>query len=324
MYKLVLILFLNSVLLASYTNCEFKNSNYEDICKSLIKRGVSYEYANKFLLSYFKTQKYDELSWKYLQPSKIKIHRKNEKKANNTLIKHIPKIVKHLKKYKEVYDFTEKEFGVNREIIAAILMKETALGKIELKHDAFKVCNTMVVKNKNKTPRDKWLLKMGKSSMISIIEHCYKKGLSVEECNLPSSYAGAVGIPQFMPNSFIYAQGYKTKIADLNKMEDAIVSASKFLHKKASFNELIDWSKLSDIAEVEAAWYVYEFKNENSSLVYSKNKRNNKDYDCFLCEKEEYAYLRKYAKKVMRYNNSSNYTIGVIRLAYESHIGLIK
>ena len=324
MYKLLLVLFLNSVVFGSYTNCSFKNKNYEDICESLVKRGVSYEYANKFLLSYFKTKKYDELSWKYLHPSKIKIHKKNEKKANNTLVRHIPKIVKHLKKYSHVYDFTEKEFGVNREIIASILMKETALGKIELKHDAFKVCNTMVVKNRQKTPRDKWLLKMGKSSMVSIIDHCYKKGLSVQNCNLPSSYAGAVGIPQFMPNSFVYAQGYQTKMADLNKMEDAIVSASKFLNKKASFNKLIEWDKLSGIEQIESQWYDYELKHDNSSLVYEKSKRNNKVYKCFLCKEEKYQYLKKYAKKIMRYNNSSNYAIGVIRLAYESHVGLVK
>lgn len=324
MYKLILVLFLNSVLLATYTNCEFKNPNYKDICESLIEKNVSYDYANEFLLSYFKTKKYDELSWKYLHPSKISTHRKNEKKANNTLIRHVPKIVKHLKKYTHVYDFTEKEFGVNREIVAAILMKETALGKIKLKHDAFKVSNTMVVKNRFKTPRDKWLLKMGKSSMVAIIEYCYKKDLSVEMCNLPSSYAGAIGIPQFMPESFIYAQGYKTKMADLNKMEDAIVSASKFLNKKASFDQLIEWDKLSDIEQIESEWYDYELKYDNSSLVHEKSKRSNKAYECFLCEKEEYIYLRKYAKKVMRYNNSSNYAIGVIRLAYESHVGLLK
>ncbi|MCF6340670.1 MAG: lytic murein transglycosylase [Sulfurimonas sp.] len=322
MYKLILILFLNSALFATYTNCKFQNTNYEDICNSLVKRGVSYEYINKFLLSPEKTKNYDELSWKYLHPDKILTYIKNEKKANKTLLSHIPKILKHLKKYEQVYDYTEKKFGVNREIVAAILMKETALGKIKLNHDAFKVCNTMVVKNRLKTPRDKWLMKMGKSSMVSIIQYCYKKGLSVDRCNLPSSYAGAVGIPQFMPNSFVYAQGYKTKMPDLNKMEDAIVSASNFLNKKASFDKLIEWDKLSNIAQIESQWYNYELKYDNSSLVYEINKRDNTKNECFLCNKEEHIYLKKYVKKILVYNNSSNYAIGVIRLAYESYVGL--
>ena len=324
MYKLLLLLFLNSVVYATYTNCEFQNENYEEICESLIERGVSYEYVNKFLLSCEKTKKYDEVSWKYLHPDKILKFRKNEKKANNTLLPHVPKIVKHLKKYSYVYDFTEKEFGVNREIVASILMKETALGKIELKHDAFLVCNTIVIKNKAQTPREEWLMNVGKSNMISIIEHCYKKGLQAKRCNLPSSYAGAVGIPQFMPESFIYAQGFKTEMADLNKMEDAIVSASKFLNKKASFDKLMEWDKISDIEQIESGWYDFESKCDNSSLVYEVNKRDNTAYECFLCKKKKYNYLREYAKKIMKYNNSSNYAIGVLRLAYESHARLVK
>jgi len=255
MKKILTVLVLGSSLSGAYTNCDFKNENYKDICKKVVKHGVSYSYANEFLLSCEKTKKLDEVSWKNFHPSKILTFRKNEKKANNTLLPHVPKIVRHLKKYKKVYDFTEAEFGVNREIVAAILMKETALGSIELKHDSFKVCNTLVVKNKAKTSREKRLAKMGKSNMASIIEYCYKKGLSVQRCELPSSYAGAVGIPQFMPNSFVYAQGYKTKFADLNKMEDAIVSASKFLHKKASFTQLIEWEKMGDLEVIESAWY---------------------------------------------------------------------
>jgi len=289
-----------------------------------LKTKISYEYANQFLLSYFKTQKFDEISYKYLQPKYIKIHRKNEKKANNTLVKYIPDMVKHLKKYTEVYDYTEKKYGVNREIVAAILIKETRLGKIKPKHDAFIVFNTLVVRTIPNTPREKWLLNMGKSNMASIITHCYKKGITPEECNLPSSYAGAVGIPQFMPNNFIYTEGYKTEIADLTKMEDAIVSASKFLNKKANFKELIDWNKIPNIIELESHWYDFEFENENASFIYAKNKNGDKKYQCFACDRAELDYLREYIKKIMRYNNSSNYAIGVMRLAYEAKMGLSK
>ncbi len=318
MIKILLLLTLTTLLSAKYTNCEFQNDDYTDICKKVVKNGVSYKYANKFLLSYFKTKKFDEVSWKYLQPRHIKKHKANEKKANNVLVKYIPDIVKHIKKYKEVYDYSEKKYGVNREIIAAILMKETKLGKIKPTHDAFIVFNTIVVRTKAKTSREKWLLKMGKTNMSSIIIHCYKKGVTPEQCNLPSSYAGAIGIPQFMPNSFIYSQGYKTKVADLTKMEDAIVSASRFLHKKASWDTLIDWSKIPEMATLESSWYEYEFNNDNASFVY-KSSKSGKDYDCFSCGKKELEYVREYTKKIMRYNNSSNYSVGVMRLAYDAH-----
>jgi len=314
----LLLLSLVTALSAKYTNCEFKNPHYIDVCESVVKKGVSYKYANQFLMSYFKTQKFDEVSWTYLQPSKIAHHKKQEKKANNILVRFIPKMLENLREYKEVYNYVEKKYGVNREIIAAILLKETKLGKIKPTHDAFIVFNTIVVRTKGETPREKWLLKMGKTNMAMIINYCYKNELEPEACNLPSSYAGAVGIPQFMPNSFVYAQAYKGKVADLTKMEDAIVSAANFLHKKAAFDTLIDWDKMEDIPKVEQEWYEYEFQNKDTSFVYEESKTG-KLYNCFTKDKPELQYMREYTRKIMRYNNSSNYAVGVMSLAYQAH-----
>lgn len=324
MTKLLLLLFSSTLLFAKYSDCKFENQDYTDVCNRSVEKGVSYDYANEFLLSYFKTQKFDEVSFKYLQPQYITTHKKNEKKANNVLVKYIPEIVEHLKKYSDVYDYAEEKFGVNREIIAAILIKETRLGKIKPSHDAFIVFNTLVVRTKPNSDREKWLLNMGKTNMVSIITHCYERGLVPDECNLPSSYAGAVGIPQFMPNSFVYTEGYKTKTADLTKMEDAIVSASKFLHDKADFSELIDWNKVPDMVDIESKWYDFEFENEDASFVYAKSSKSDKEYKCFSCDKEELDYLREFTKKIMKYNNSSNYAVGVLRLAHDAKKGLNK
>jgi len=310
--KKIFFLLLATLLSAKYTNCNFKNKHYEEICKKVVKHGVSYDYANRFLLSYFKTQKYDEISWKYLQPSKIKYHQANERKANNILIGYEDQMVRNLKKYKKVYDKAEKKYGVNREIVSAILLKETKLGKIKPTHDAFIVFNTIVTRVDIKTSRDKWLLNMGKTNMVSIIEYCYKKKLSPYMCKLPSSYAGAVGIPQFMPNSFVFTEGYKKSLADLNKMEDAIMSVAKFLHKKAKFTKPIDWKKMPKIPQIEQEWYEFAYKHRNASLVYeSKNKKY------FTKNRDKLKYFAKYIKKILKYNNSSNYAIGVLRLAYD-------
>ena len=320
--KLLLLLATVSILSAKYDNCNFKNDNYTDICEKVVKSGVSYKYANQFLMSYFKTQKFDEISWKYLQPSKLKYHKTNEKKANNVLAKFVPKMVINLKKYEEVYNFAEKKYGVNREIIAAVLLKETKLGKIKPTHDAFIVFNTMVVRTKAETSREKWLLRMGKSNMGAIIKFCYKEDIRPDSCNLPSSYAGAVGIPQFMPNSFNYAVSYKGKNPDLTNMEDAIVSVANFLHKKAGFDTLVDWDNMEDIPKIEQEWYQYAFENEDASFVYETG-RNGKVYNCFTKDKPSLKTLKDYTKKIMRYNNSSNYAVGVMSLAYQAHYSLL-
>ncbi|MFT5660500.1 MAG: membrane-bound lytic murein transglycosylase B [Sulfurimonas sp.] len=319
--KLLLLTLTTTMLFAEYINCEFQKPHYEEICKKVVKKGVPVHDANLFLLSR-KTEKMDLRSFKLFHPDKIQKHRENEKKANNVLVKYVPKIIAHVKKYDKVYDEAEKRYGVNREIVASILMKETKLGIIKPSFDAFEVFNTLVVKVKVKTKRDKWLLNMGKSNLVSIISYCYKKGYAPEQCSLPSSYAGAVGIPQFMPSSFVYIDSYKDKVGDLTKMEDAIMSASRYLHKKANFTTLIDWSKIPKMPKVEADWYDYEFKNKDASFVYSQSKKTGKKYNCFACNKPELEYLRTYAKTIMRYNNSSNYAIGVMRLAYDTHKGL--
>jgi membrane-bound lytic murein transglycosylase B len=317
--KLLILPLLCVGLYGSYTNCEFKNPHYTDVCKNAIKAGVSYEYANLFLTSYFKTKKYDLKSWELLQPSKISYHKTQEKKANNALVRYLPKMVEHLKEYAEVYDEAEKRYGVNREIIAAILLKETHLGKIVPKHDAFIVFNTIVTHVKGDSPRERWLLNMGKTNMANIIAHCFKRDLQPEECNLPASYAGAVGIPQFMPNSFVYADAYRAEEPDLTKMEDAILSAAHYLHKRAAFSELIEWEQTGDVVAFEQEWYEYAFTHDNASFAHEKNK-NAKPYSCFSKDRPELAYLKEQVLKVMRYNNSSNYAIGVISLAYQAHL----
>ena len=325
MYKIILLLLFTTFLNADrvYTNCDFQNEHYGDICEKTVKNGVSYQYANHFLLSYFQDTQFDEVSWKYLQPNKIMHHRTQEQKANNVLVKYVSKMVKNLQEYEEVYDYIEKEFGVNREIIAAILLKETKLGEIHPTHDAFIVFNTMVLRTDPNSSREKWLLKIGKSNMASIIIHCYKKGVEPRECRLPSSYAGAVGIPQFMPNSFVYAKAYKGEISDLTKMEDAIVSAANFLHKKAKFSVPIVWDIMPNVVKIEKEWYQYAFEHKDSSFVYEKSK-SGKKYNCFTKTKPELEYMKDYIKKIMRYNNSSNYAVGVMRLAYDAHYQLKK
>ncbi len=238
MIKKVLLLAISTLAFAEYSNCNFQNKNYTEICEKTVKRGVPVHNVNLFLLSP-KTDNMDLRSFKLFHPSKIKTHRANEKRANNVLVKYVPQIIEHVNKYSKVYDKAEKKYGVSREVVAAILMKETRLGKIKPSFDAFEVFNTLVVKVKVKTKRDKWLLDMGKSNLSSIIKYCYDNGYDVDSCKLPSSYAGAVGIPQFMPSSFGYVDAYESDAGDLTKMEDAIMSASRYLNQRAGFKTLI-------------------------------------------------------------------------------------
>ena len=319
MKKIVLSLVI-PILAYSYSNCDFKEKKYIPICKEMVKKGIDINYANKMLLMK-KNKTIDKVTLRLFKPSKIKHHKMNEKKANNTLVKHIPTIVKHLNKYEEVYDKAETKYKVNREIIAAILTKETWLGKIKPKHDAWLVFNSLYLKLKPDSNRNKRLIRMGKNNMLHISKYCYKKNIEPEQCIFKSSYAGAVGIPQFMPMNFWLIEGYNKKVGDLTNMEDSIMSAAKFLNKNAKFRSLIDWNKFKEIKNIETDWYEYSFNNK--SVSYFKPKKKIRD-NIFVIDSsyKEFDYLNIYVKKILRYNNSINYSLGVLRIAYESSKGL--
>jgi membrane-bound lytic murein transglycosylase B len=318
--KLLWLVFSGTIVLAApvYTNCGFKTEPYRDICESARKDGVSVQYINEFLLSE-KARQRDFKSFELFSPKKITVHHANEKRANNALVRYVSVIAKHLEEYSDVYDFAEKKYHVNREIVAAILMKETRLGKIKPTHDAFVVFNTLLLETKPVSARDKGLVRMAEANIVRIIRYCFANNTPPDSCNFASSYAGAVGIPQFMPQNFNHIEGYKKTKGDLSDMEDAIVSTSRFLHYNADFTELIDWAKIPDMQQTEEAWYDYDFQNDNASFAYCCNTKSGKQFNCFACGKPELQYLQKYVKKIMRYNNSSHYAVGVIRLAYDAH-----
>lgn len=313
--KYFLIVFVATLLFSS--ECEFNIASYNDVCKKALSLGVDLEYIKDFLTSP-KSEIFDEVSFELMQPKKIEEHKQSEKRANNELVKYIPELVKHIEEYRDVYDEAQKRFGVNREIIAAILLKETRLGKIVPKHDSFIVFNTLLLRTKPNSPREKWLVDLSKSNMVSIIQYCYENELKPSECNLASSYAGAIGISQFMPNNLQLARSYMNNTPDITQMEDAILSTANFLYQKSNFNIPIEWSKIDNIEKIESSWYDYEFEHKNASFVYEISNNGLKKYDCFACQDAKLEYLRDYVKKIMSYNNSSNYAIGVLRLAYEA------
>ncbi len=77
---------------------------------------------------------------------------------------------------------------------------------------------------------------------------------------------------------------------------------------------MLDWKRVGDMRKIEQKWYIFAAKHEDASFAYAKKR----DSDCFSCADAKLRYVREYVKKVMRYNNSSNYAVGVLRLAYEA------
>ena len=313
----LLTLFLAAPALFGYSNCDFRVEAYETVCREALAEGVSVDYANRYLLAP-QTQARDPESLERFAPKMIAVHHANEKRANNALVAFVPEIVRNLDRYRAVYDEAERRYGVNREVVAAILAKETRLGRIGLKHDAFTVFNTLLRELPADTARNKSLVAMAERNIVSLMRFCFENGISPARCRFPSSYAGAVGIPQFMPQNFALVTPYGPGPGDLDTMEDAILSTARFLHDNAGFDTPIDWKKMPDMATAEQAWYDFDYITPNASFAHERG-RNGRTYRCYACGKAELAYAAGYVKKIMRYNNSSHYAVGVLRLAYDAH-----
>lgn len=127
-------------------------------------------------------------------------------------------------KYKASLDYIEEKFGVDRYSVLAIFGRETAFGAYKPKHDAIQVLATQAW-----TGRRKELFREELLYALKLLE----KG--VPRKKMRASWAGAMGLTQFMPSEFfIHAHhmggdGY----ADLfESVPDALASAARQLKNK--------------------------------------------------------------------------------------------
>mgnify|MGYP001615622805 CR=1 FL=1 len=118
----------------------------------------------------------------------------------------------------------EEDYGVSKEVIAAILGIETRFGEPGIeKYRVWDVLNTAYALY----PRREAFYK---SELIAFLTLCKEEGLNPLTIN--SSYAGAMGIPQFMPSSFLKfsVDGNGDRKRDLwSSREDIYASVANYL-----------------------------------------------------------------------------------------------
>ena len=138
---------------------------------------------------------------------KYKMHIGYEKKKN--------KLIPFMGKYDEALEFSELEYGVPKELTAAVIGVESVYGTITGRHLAANVYISMYVKNY----RTKWALEQ----LDELIRFSRKYKFDIYSFN--SSYAGAIGYMQFLPwslNRWFVGD-------DVTDMNDCIVSAANYL-----------------------------------------------------------------------------------------------
>ncbi len=224
--------------------------------------------------------------------------------------------------YEETLKKAEEQYGVSRYVITAILGVETDYGRYKLKHRALDTLATLAFNY----PRRAAFFSRELTSLFI---------LSDEENSDPSgymsSYAGAVGLPQFMPSNIKrYGVDFDGdgKIDLVDSPEDAIASVARYLRAhgyKMNRPTAVDagvegkeWKKYAGRG-MRPKFTVKELSE--AGVMPSLNVRQNRKasfYELKLSDNEsEYWLFFDNFYAITRYNPSIRYALAVTLLSFE-------
>ena len=155
----------------------------------------------------------------------------------------------YLKRHKAALDAAEATYGVDKEIITAILMVETALGNYIGNRRVFEILATLAslsddhakarlwkkVPKKRRISRKRFEKKTKDKAQWAYRELksllTYSDQVGKDPRSFIGSYAGAMGISQFMPSRILQLgmDGNNDGVVDLYTHEDAIASVANYL-----------------------------------------------------------------------------------------------
>lgn len=221
----------------------------------------------------------------------------------------------YIKRYRKTFEKVEKKYGVPKEYIAAIIGVESAYGKNVGKYPIFDTLSTLAFEeNRRNTFFQKELRKF---MHLSQTEKFNPK-------NVYGSYAGAIGLCQFMPSNY---EAYGVDFngdgrITLQRPEDAIASVANYLKQNG-------WRKGEPVAtrvsyegmRFNAYKTGYKTKYDRVQLKGIRPKVKWDYHDkvrLIKLNREKYDELWYGAKNfyvITRYNHSAYYAMSVHQLA---------
>lgn len=124
--------------------------------------------------------------------------------------------------YRDVLKNAEKDYGVDKEIIVAILRVETNFGSVTGTYPVLNSLATMaVIENR----RSQW----ARGELVELLALCREQNR--DPFSIRGSWAGAFGIAQFIPSSYVKfaVDGNSDGRIDLFTMSDAVASVANYL-----------------------------------------------------------------------------------------------
>ena len=310
-----------------------QNAKTKECMRTLIKK---YDFTKKELDALFSNVKVQKSALRAFTPRKQQKRRKDTRTAKQIAkaekirrkygswgryvrLKTNPSRVKQgvnfIRKHQKTFDKVEKKFGVPKEYIAAIIGVETVYGGNVGKYPVFDTLSTLAFE---KNRRNKFFTK----ELIKFIH--LSKTEKFNPRNVKGSYAGAIGLGQFMPSNY---EAYGVDFngdgrITLQQADDAIASVANYLKKNG-------WRT----GEVVATRVSYE-GNRYYGLKTGYKKTYNRGDLVGISPKEKWDYKGKvrliklkrknhdelwYGAKnffvITRYNHSAYYAMSIHQLA---------
>ncbi len=198
---------------------------------------------------------------------------------------------KYLKKHRTHLASVEKKFGVDKTIITAIILVETGLGVYVGKRKVLNTLSTMAaladpgvrqhfwitIKDDKRLPREKFDAKADKKSawayeeLKAFIKYVNREKLDPYKVN--GSYAGALGIAQFMPSNILsFAKdGNGDGKVNLLNHSDAISSIASYLKHYGWHADIKKKKAQKVLFEYNHSSYYVAILMKISSLLKGKN-----------------------------------------------------
>lgn len=211
-----------------------------------------------------------------------------------------------LYKYSNLLDKVEKEFKVDKEVITAILGVETNYG---FKKGDYKAIDSLTTLSFEYYPRGKFF----KNELKEFLK--YSKKNNINPLSVKSSWAGAIGYPQFIPSSInSYGIDYDKdgKIDLVNSVEDSVASVANYLRKNGFVFNKFYYDKINIKTNIKISTGLK--LDKDCSIIKLNNKYCNDKFKIFKLDDETYIGSKNFYSITM-YNRSNLYAAAVLEIA---------